>query len=379
MIENRPKKITVMHLIHTMAYGGIETAVLNWLKRIDRTRFNIRLVCFANPDGSEAPFVSAAQSLGFSVEKIPWGRRKPVIRAAIAAAGIARKHGVEIIHTHNCYADAVGLVTRWIAPVKIITTVYVWADLGWKRNLIQFINKILVRRFDCVSAHCRETYEQTKVFIEARKLKLLICGFDEKAFDITEKMRKAARAAEGLAPETPVLVNIARLYPEKAHDMLLTCFREILREVPEARLLIYGVGPLETQLRKLCRDLELEDHVAFKGFATDLGHVFSIADMQVHPSYMEGVPLALCSGMTAGLPIVASDVGGIREVIINGENGILIPPNDSERFIRETVRLIRDASLRRKLGESAKRFINEEYSLSKAISAVESTYEEMMT
>ncbi|HIJ95413.1 MAG TPA: glycosyltransferase [Desulfuromonadales bacterium] len=379
MIENNLNKISVLHLIHTMAYGGIETAVLNWLKCINKTRFNIVLVCFANSGGSEAPFVSAAQSLGFTVEKISWGKRKPVLKAAKSLASIAKKHSIDIIHTHNCYADVVGLVTRWIIPLKIITTVYVWADLGWKRNLIQFINKIVVRRFDCVSAHCQETYEQSKTFIDSKKLKLLICGFEGAAFVITEESRKAARISENLSPGTPVLINIARLYPEKAHDMLLECFREIVLEIPEARLLIYGVGPLETELKELCSKLEMNDYVVFKGFAADLGHVFSVADVQVHPSYMEGVPLALCSGMAAGLPIVASDVGGIKEVIIDGKTGKLITPNDRKAFIRETVRLVRDASLRRELGDAAKRFINEDYSLIKAVSAVEKTYEEMMS
>ncbi len=372
-------KITVMHLIHTMAYGGIETVVLNWLKCMDRKRFNIVLVCFANPGGTEDPFVSAAQALGFSVEKIPWGNGKPVIKAAKAAAGISRKHGVDIIHTHNCYADLVGLVTRWIVHTKIITTVYVWADLGWKRNLIQFINKIVVRRFDCISAHCRETYEQTKSFIDSRKLKLLICGFEGNAFVITEESRKAARIAENLSPNTPVLINIARLYPEKAHDMLLECFQEVVKETTEARLLIYGVGPLEAELKDLCHKLGMDDYVVFKGFVSDLGHVLSIGDVQLHPSYMEGVPLAVCSGMAAGLPIVASDVGGIKEVIIDGETGSLIPRNDRKAFVRETVRLVRDLPLRRRLGDSAKRFINEDYSLSKAVAAVEKTYEEMMS
>ena len=129
------RKISVLHLIQTIGYGGVETAVINWLRKIDRSRFDVHLVCFANPGQTEAPFVEAAERQGLTVMKVPWSRRKPFLKSARSVARILRENRVDILHTHNSYANWVGLITRWMVPVKIITTLYVWDKLEWKRNV----------------------------------------------------------------------------------------------------------------------------------------------------------------------------------------------------------------------------------------------------
>src|SRR5882757_7210956 len=101
------ERISVMHLIHTMAYGGIETAVINWLRKLDRTRFDVSLVCFENPGETEAPFVEAAMRAGLHVEKIPWGLRKPLLRFARRLANLNRVHTGNTTQEDNSYATCV--------------------------------------------------------------------------------------------------------------------------------------------------------------------------------------------------------------------------------------------------------------------------------
>ena len=103
-----------------------------------------------------------------------------------------------------------------------------------------------------------------------------------------------------------------------------------------------------------------------------------LIDIQVHPSHMEGVPLSICSGMAAGLPIVASDVGGIKEVITSGRTGILVPENDTPQFIKAVVDLIGSSSERARLGGAAKNFIEHEYSLAKAVQDLQNSYLEVL-
>jgi len=373
--------IRITHLLHTVAYGGVETVVLNWLDRLDPARFETDLVCFENPGGggSEAPFINAARRRGFSVETIPWSRRKPIFSAARALEGHVRERNTDILHTHNTYADCVGALVKRRTGIKALTTLYVWADLGWKRNFLQQINRFAIRNFERVTAHCAETYRRSlERGIPAWKLKTLICGFEPARADISPKERSRTRRAMGIADDTILLTYVARFYPEKAHGRLLRNFERIHRRAPRTHLWLVGVGPLEEALRRLCTAMGLDDAVSFMGFFDDLPEKIELVDIQVHPSDMEGVALAICTGMAAGRPLVCTAVGGVPEVIHHGETGLLVPHGDDDAFIDEVSRLVEDEGARNALGSGARRFIENDYSLDKAVRDVEETYLEMM-
>ena len=373
------RSISVLHLIHTMAYGGVETALINWVRKIDPEQFQVHVACFANPGATEEPFVQAAESKGIRLIRVPWARRKPLLKASRAVADLIREHKIEILHTHNCYADCVGAIAAMRTPVKTISTVYVWDALGWKRNLIQFIDRCSLGSFDLVTAHCEDTYRKTlKMGFAPDRVKLLTCGFEMEEANITQEEWFQRRKELGAEPGQIVLANIARLYPEKAQKFLLHAFVKIREQAPHARLWIVGTGPLESELRALATNLGLDASVTFVGFVKDLAAFLPLVDIQVNPSTTEGVPLAICSGMAAGLPLVVTDVGGLPEIIRDGHSGLLVPAGDEQAFIESTLRLIRDASLRKKLGSAARKFMTEDYSLDAAVQRVQQTYHEVL-
>jgi len=361
-----------------VAYGGVETAILNWLENLDRSRFDPHLACFTNPGQTEQPFVDAVLKRGMKIEKISWGRRKPVWKSSTELLRLISRFDVDILHTHNCYADCVGALASWRRPVKTITTLYVWSSLGWKRNLIQRVNRVAIQNFDLITAHCDDTYRKTlEMGFSSGKVETLICGFPSQAVDLHWDEREAQRKRLGAHDDEIVLLNVARLYPEKAQASLLQVFRRLLYDVPNARLWIAGVGPLESELRALTSELNLDDKVQFLGFVQDLPTLLALPDIQVNSSTSEGVPLAICSGMAAGLPIVATEVGGLPEVIKNGERGLLVPPENEQAFLDALLFLIRSPEMRKQLGAKARAFIENEYSLSQAVRRVEKTYEEV--
>lgn len=372
------RRISVVHLLHTIEYGGIETVLINWLGKIDRERFDVHLVCFANPGGTERPFIEAAGRAGIDAETVPWSRRKPVFKSARRLREILRRHGADILHTHNVYADLVGAWAARRDPARTLTTLYVWDDFGWKRNLLQRINRWVLRYFDVISAHCEDTLRKTREMGCAdRDIKLLIAGFESNRVEMASEKRQRLRRRRGVEDDDVLLANIARLHPEKAQDSLLRSFRRVREACPNARLWILGVGPLEQRLRTLCTELGLDDRVTFVGFVDDLPGILPLIDIQVHPSHAEGVPLAICSGMAAGLPIVASRVGGLPEVLDHGRNGVLVQPGDDEAFAEAVIKLVRDPRRRRDLGDAARRFIETDYSLDTAVRKLEETYEQM--
>jgi glycosyltransferase involved in cell wall biosynthesis len=373
------RKIRVAHLLHTMAYGGPETIILNWVRALDPERFESYLVCFRNPGDTQCPFVDAAQAAGLTVRYIPWARRKPLLRSARAMARIARELDIDIIHCYNTYADLVGVLVKWLTGKRIITTLWVWGALGWKRRILQWADRIALPFFDRVTAQSEDARRDTAgPGMRLENVYVLVSGYHADPMDLTPEDRARGRAELGAAPNDFLLIHVARFWPEKAHEVLLEAFQTIHSERPDTRLWLAGVGPELERIRTMTSAIGLDGPVRFLGFRTDLPYILALADLQVHPSHAEGIPLALCSGMAAGMPIVATAVGGIPEIVRSGYSGLLVPPGDPDAVAAAVLRLMHDDSERRRLCANARKFIETEYSLEAAAARLGAMYQEMV-
>lgn len=379
--SHHDQRITVVHLIHTMAYGGIETIVINWLKDVDREQFDLRVVCFDNPGGggTDQPFIDAATNAGIAVQKIGWHRGKPFRRAASELTKILRESNASIVHTHNTYADVVGWLAARNVNAKTVASLYVWGEFGLKRNILQFIDTRFLRRFDHITNQCEKTKADTvRRGISPDKVSVLDAGFPVSSLELDDEQRRTLRRQFGAEEDHVVLLNVARLYPEKAHSFLLTSFKKLLESRPNARLWIAGVGPLESELIEQCTQLGLDPYVRWIGFQDDLCKLFALAEVQVHPSLNEGIPLALLHGMASAMPIVATSVGGIPEVLEDGKTARLIPPQDETAFIQATIEMMDDPDRASVLGDAAQQFIAQEYSQRKAVEKLSKIYLDLL-
>jgi glycosyltransferase involved in cell wall biosynthesis len=375
-----PRPRRVANLIHTMAHGGVETALINWTRSFDRARVEPHLVCFRNPGGTEQPFVDAASHAGLDVSLVTWARRKPVLKAAREVAAYVRAHGIELLHCHNTYANLVGLAAARLTPVRTMTTTYVWSKVGFKRRVLQWVDARALRCFDQVTAHCRQALEDTSRYgIPAGAIRLLECGFDAQPAVLSPAERVEGRAAYGAGSKDIVLIKVARFWPEKRHDVMLRAMRALVDAGAPVKLWLPGVGPELAATEGLARELRLSDHVRFPGFCSDLPQLLALADIQVHSSDEEGVPLAILSGMAAALPIVATRVGGLAEVLRHDDSGVLVPRRQPAALASAVIGLIEDAPRRQALGSRAQQFIDDEYSLAAATARVESVYEEVLS
>ncbi len=150
---------------------------------------------------------------------------------------------------------------------------------------------------------------------------------------------------------------VARLAPQKGHMDLLDAMARIVGEVPEARLLLAGEGPLRGELEGRAKQLGLNGQVLFLGRVerTELSNLLDQTDVCVLPSYWEGLPVALIEAMSAGKPIVASNVGGNPELVADGENGLLVPPSNPRALAEALIRLALSPDVRRGMGEASRR------------------------
>lgn len=376
------RPLEVVHVLHTVAYGGVETIVLDWARAMDGApgtgrRARIHLVCFANPGGTEQAFLHAAARAGLAVRTIPWARRKPVWQAARALRSILREVDADVVHTHNLYAELVGWIAARRHGAKLATSLYVWSDFGWKRNAQQWVAARLLRRFDLVTSQCRMTMDETvRRGVPVRLQRLLVSGIAAGPLD-PRADRAERRAAMGCSAEEVVLINVARFYPEKGQERLLDWFAAIHAARPVARLWLLGVGPLEEALKAKTAALGLESAVRFLGFAPSTAPMFAAADIQVHSSTAEGIPLAICEGMACGMPIVSTAVGGIPEVVTDGGTGFLVGVDAADRFIARTIELIDDPALRARFGAGARHASETELSLDRAADRLDAMYREL--
>jgi glycosyltransferase involved in cell wall biosynthesis len=252
---------------------------------------------------------------------------------------------------------------------------YVWGRFGFKREVLQWIDAFAMKRFDQVTAHCEACFRDTVARgIPATQLELLICGYPATRASMSPEERLRRRAELGASLDHVVLIYMARFWPEKAHANLLHGFEILRRKHPEVRLWLPGLGPELENTQALCEEKGLGDRVNFLGFHDNPDALLRMADIQVHPSDNEGVALAICAGMNAGLPIVASRVGGLPEILKDGENAILIPPQSPQAFAEAVSELIENPEKAARLGREAKRFIEQDYSLEAATAKVEAVY-----
>ena len=376
------KRITVLHLIYSPGFGGIESIVINWWRTFDRAQFDVYVAYFAGDRNREQPFVDAARAVGMPLIPVPWNRFKPFLACARAVAQAAREREVDIIHTHAYYGDAVGAIAGKLAGVKTVATVYVWGKYELHRQLMQLMDWTAIQFMTRVTAHCRDTASKTFVIGTRRKdIQILLPGYPDKHTPYSQEERLAARHAAGIKDDEILLVNAARLAPEKAQDQLIQSFRIIHDRYPQTRLWISGVGldSVRQNLETLRRDLRLEDAVELRGFSGDFWALLSVADMMVHPSHVEGIPQSIMGAMAAGLPIVASDVGGVSEVIQHGHTGLLVKENDVSGFAQSVIDVICQPQRMRQIGENGRNAIETELSTEAAVRKVEELYRQMVS
>jgi glycosyltransferase involved in cell wall biosynthesis len=190
---------------------------------------------------------------------------------------------------------------------------------------------------------------------------------------ITPFEKAEAKSALGLSKDTAVIGTVARLVQRKGIDVLLRAFG-IVRHSHRVHLIVVGDGPLGEELRALAHELRIEDSISWLGFQADPVKWLEAMDVFAFPSRLEGVPNAVLEAMAVGLPIVATTIGGVVDILEEGRTGFLIPPDDPDALAAALDRLLRNASLRADLGYHARKRVVEVFSLSDNISRLTDLY-----
>jgi glycosyltransferase involved in cell wall biosynthesis len=285
------------------------------------------------------------------------------MRQAWAFMRWCREHGIVVVHSTDLYANIFALPAAAFAdvPVRIANRREINPDKS--------IGQIVVQRaaYECahkIVANSRAAAERLRrEGVPSRKIATVSNGVDRELF--------APHAAHSKLRRVAVVAN---LRPEKRHDVLIDAAPEVLRHFPDARFAIVGGGPELRSLQARTVDQGVSHAFTFAGHEEDVASRLQASDIFVLPSQSEAFPNAVLEAMAAGLPIVASGVGGILELIDDHRTGLLVPPCDPHALARGICRLMADQPLGARLGEAASQEVRGRYSYERMTAAFEAVY-----
>jgi len=178
--------------------------------------------------------------------------------------------------------------------------------------------------------------------------------------------------------KNPVLGIVSRLFPGKGHEYLIKAMPKILNRFPSTKLKIIGTGPIMEELKSLTKLIKLEDSILFTGFVEDLYSVLSSLDIFVLPSLTEGFPLSIMEALAVGLPVAATPVGGIPELIENYKTGILFAKQNSDAISEAIIKLLSDYESAKKMGERGRQKVIQEYSPQLYVKKLDDLYQDLL-
>lgn len=362
----------VLYLAHAFNIGGAEEMVFTLARRLP-SRFAARVCCISVP----GPIGEEMRRAGLAVDVLGLnpGLRRPHdlwrLRAYLATTR------TQIVHTFLLTASLYGRFAARLAGVPVIigTEVNIYEH---KRRSHAVAERLLMHATDCVvvSAESVRDFYIDQVHADPNRVKVIYNAVDWSALETTQRVT-AVRDELNIPLTALVISIIARLTAQKAHAVLLTALAQTPALV-EAHVIIVGDGELRGELHRQVERLGLVGRVRFAGPRRDLGNILAASDVFVMPSLWEGLPLSLVLAMGAGLPVVASRVAGIPEVIHDGVNGLLVDAGDVNQLGSALAALANDAPLRSRLGAAAREFVRPRFGADNYVAAVSSLYDSLL-
>jgi glycosyltransferase involved in cell wall biosynthesis len=367
-------KCKVLQLIDGLNVGGAEVLLVDLACGIKAGGHDI---CVGY--STRGPLEKKLHELGVPCTRLPrLGRIDPIL--FLGMCRLILRERPDIVHTHLFKSDLHGrLAARLCGVPLVVSTAHnndVWARKFPLGRLYGFTAK-LTDKVIAVSDEVRE-YQIQHTGIDSEKICVIENGVDIRRFSNQEEAGRAFRAEFQISADTPLIGIIGRLKPQKDHDNFLNAAAQIKAKIPEARFLVVGDGPLRDELNLKAQALGLESSVIFCGLRHDIPAILSALNLLVISSKWEGLPVTLLEGMAARCPIVATAVGGVPNVVTDGESALLVPPEDSQSLASACFKILREAETARALVNAGFGRVQQQFSLDAMIQKTLNLYQELL-
>ena len=299
---------------------------------------------------------------------------------------ICRSH-CDVVHCHGMRAAMYGRLAAMTLRKRprIVFTIHGFAAIHYslpKRQALLSLERCLARVTDawiCVSNAEKEALLSAGV-VDAGRVHVIHNGIDIERFATVSEPRQKIRMEIGVPTNAVLITTVCRLYRPRDFPTLLYAFRRLRNALPHIYLLIVGDGPLCAQIKHLITSLALEDQVGLLGMRRDVPRILHATDVFVLSSKgWEGLPLTVLEAMASALPVVASDVGGTREAVVDLQTGYLFPPGDITALARCIRTLVDDSALAQRMGQQGLARVRRLFTLQRMARDTAALYEELMS
>ncbi len=362
----------IAHLIASNFFGGPEKQILDHALRLQG--FDIRLISFL--EGGENELLERAAQRGVPSHALP--RRLPLdLRAVADLRSVLRRERIDLLVTHHYKANVVGTLAALRLGIPTAAVSRGWTAEDRKVRGYEWLDRRFLRFADLIVA-----------VSHGQRAKILALGIPPERVRVIHNCIDAEtplgapavplRWELGLGPQTLLVASAGRLSPEKNFEGLIRVAARVTAKVPAAHFVVFGEGGRREALEEAVRRGGLRERFLLPGFRRDFTALLPQIDLFVLPSLTEGLPNVVLEAFAARRPVVATAVGGTPEVVVDGEGGFLVRPEEEERMAERIVELLGSAALRERMGESGRRRVCEHFSPVRQAEAYGALYDELL-
>jgi glycosyltransferase involved in cell wall biosynthesis len=356
----------VVHLMASPFLGGPERQALGLARHLPAST---RTTCLSFAEGGRArPLLDEARRQG--CEAIELRENAPhFFRAANEVADHLKRTGADLLLCSGYKPDIIGCLAARQAGVPAVAIAHGWTAATLKVRLNEALDRRVLRRMACtVCVSEAMAVKVRRAGVPPERVAVICNAIDAEPFDRPDPAYR--EELSGLFAERPAYIVGAagRLSPEKGFDQFIEAAARVARQKPDVGFVLFGDGPLRKALTRRVAERGLERRFVLGGFRPDIHRVLPHFDVAILSSHTEGLPVVVLEALAAGVPVVATAVGGTPEVIDEGVQGFLVPPGDPGALADRILRLLGSDSLRRQMGERGRQRVREKFSFAEMAS-----------
>ena len=360
--------LSILLLGTQMATGGAQKVLLDQASWFHQRGHKVFAVFLYDKQGLQSKWQAGSDFPVIDLKAFQINRSW-IVNGILLAKGLfslwqlLRREKIDVIETFTHDSNILGLPIAWLAhvPARIATHHGVIEGIPrWRERLHSWmVNFDIAQILVTVSEKTRRI--SLAEGVKAERISVIQNGITPVPFEGGSRLE--VRTAAGIGPDDLFLLSVGRLVDAKAHDILVSAMPTVLKEFPNAKVGICGDGVLRSNLEAQIKSLGLVDSVKLLGEQNNVAKFLSSADVFVLPSRSEGLPMALLEAMSIGLPVIATKLEGLNEVVIEGVHGLFAPIDDAVVLAQVILQLLGDRSMRIRMGAAAQQRVNEVYSM----------------
>ena len=381
-------RFKVLHPITRLIVGGAQENTIYTCELLDSNIFDPMTIC-GPQTGSEGELITEARRRKVKISIIPELVRElhPVkdLIALLKLVNYIKREKAMIVHTHSSKAGILGRIAAQMAGVPVIVhTIHGWGfheRMGCvERFLYVTLEKIVQTFTDKLIAVSTLNIEKgLDAGISTReKYTVIHSGIDIDLYKNVSIDANKKKEELGIPMNVPIIGTVGRLSPQKCPQDFVKAAAEVLRKMPDAVFLYVGDGPLRQEIEELIQELGVSKNIILLGLRTDIPELLAVMDVFMLSSLWEGLPRVFLEAMSAGLPIVATNVDGASEAIKDEQNGFLVPPGDYKALASKIHTLIKNPQLIKDMGEASQRLMHSDFSVHTMVNQIQTLYQELL-